>query len=274
MKKIIISERQLPLLKKVLKERRKLLMENNLVGERKSKIVIISERQVPLLENVLWEKRLDEALKNHAYTMTGENYYLFEPIGNALPTEIASLDPQPTTDSIIPLAKNNQILWYKQVSKKGKKKPSQYYQSIPQGGTKRVIRGSDHWSYYVIPNYTIQPDPNDYAATFFNKQDNVTLVLKDVGDVINPHKDRSYAIKLNHEYTKCIPQEVVRHAYKDKNNIKYNSVSGQKHVEIPVPPNFQKLGIYKNFIYAQTEIDGSENIIDIPQGNSPIRSKN
>ena len=51
MSKILIAERQLPLLKQVLKER-------GMSG----KIVIISERQIPLLKQVLSErKRLDEA---------------------------------------------------------------------------------------------------------------------------------------------------------------------------------------------------------------------
>ena len=158
MKRIIISERQLPLLKQVLKERR-LLKENKTQGK-KSKIVIISERQVPLLEKVLRERmeRLDEARLNWIQNIP-ERSYIFD-LCNA---------PNP-----------NEIVW----RNSSQSSSSEYYEIKPSGTNKEIIRYSDHWSYYIIPGYSFPDIPNNIRFKgmkfdiIFGSQDYIRAVNK------------------------------------------------------------------------------------------------
>ena len=216
MKKIIISESQLPLLKQVLAETKE---------KRESKIVIISERQIPLLEEVLREKRerLDEAIllnegredwKNLTY-VKGKTYQ-FQPLGKMPNLSKCTTSSYPNNKNITQyLNQDRKVLYYHQKSQ-SENSVSEYYLTklgVPPG-KKKIIRKSNHWSYYICPNYKMQNPVTGMISV-------VTCIFGT--QRVIPGVELFYTYVLPDKYKNQIPNQMVVDAYnrKDANGSDY-----------------------------------------------------
>jgi len=181
--------------------------------------IIITEKQLELLKQVILEER---CLLEERRDWINERLK-FNPIGNKPNLSSYRRCVHPTNRNITQYKKvdSGELVWeYRSSSSSG----SEYYQTrlgedIPHG-KKKIIRCSNHWSYYLCPRFNVQnivTGMNDAVTCIFGTE--------------KPIGDNFYTILLPERYRQQITQDMVREAMRHGNTTQY-TIRGNKYVRL------------------------------------------
>jgi len=189
---IIISERQLKLIQDILYVENIAKSLNIDIGS------LLQENSELLLENKLLLTERQNWLKSVDESIVFDYKENIEPSLNGF-TSVKKIGDQ---EKFVSNKNPNNIIYRKisnTIGEKGTGIPSKYYKIREE----MVIRGSDHWTYYIIPNYTFQY--KDLYNNMVSKTSNLIFGSQDEiqGSV-------KYLLKLNTSFKKLVnPADVI-----------------------------------------------------------------